>query len=372
MRTAIVYDRVNKWGGAERVLLALHKIFPDAPLYTSVYSPKNAQWAKAFPKVIPSFLNKFEFIRERHELLSIFMPLAFESFNFDEYDLVISVSSETAKGIITKPHTRHICYCLTPTRYLYSGFSDYQKKPPGKLSLIPFYKTFSKPFISYVKNWDEIAAQRPDEMISISSEVKKRIKKYYKRESKIIFPPVDVKRFQEKAAVKNKTRKVNNEYYLIVSRLEAYKRVDLAIEAFNEYGKKLIVVGIGSEESSLKSIAKENILFKGFVDEKALLNLYLGAKAFIFPQEEDFGITAVEAQAAGCPVIAYKKGGSLDTVIEGVTGIFFEDQTKDSLIGALRKMENKKFNIKKLYDNAERFNEERFTKEIMDLIRKTV
>lgn len=180
MKTALVYDRVNKWGGAERVLLVLHEMFPDAPLYTSVYNPQNAQWAKVFPKVYTSFLQRVPFAKSHHEWFFSFMPLAFENFKFHEYDLVISVTSEFAKGIITSPKTKHICFCLTPTRYLWSGYDNYLRSK--------VLKVITKPLISYLRAYDRIAAQRPDIMIAISTEVQRRIKKYYGRESKIIFP----------------------------------------------------------------------------------------------------------------------------------------------------------------------------------------
>ena len=184
MKVAIVYDRVNKWGGAERVLLALHEMFPDAPLYTSVYDSKKAPWARVFPKIYTSFLQYLPFAKSNHELLAPLMPLVFESFNFDNYDLVISVTSEAAKGIKTNSGTLHVCYCLTPTRYLWSHYEDYFKNP--------VFKLVTKPIINYLKNWDKKAAQRPDVMIAISTEVKNRIKKYYGRDSEIIFPPTNV------------------------------------------------------------------------------------------------------------------------------------------------------------------------------------
>lgn len=184
MKVAIVYDRVNKWGGAERVLLTLHKMFPKAPLYTSVYDAKNAKWAKVFPKIYTSFLQKIPFAKSNHELLAPFMPFVFSRFNFDNYDLVISVTSEAAKGIITRPETLHVCYCLTPTRYLWSHYSLYFKNP--------FLKFLSKPVINYLRKLDKVSAQRPDIMIAISTEVQKRIKKYYDRDSEIIFPPCTI------------------------------------------------------------------------------------------------------------------------------------------------------------------------------------
>src|SRR3989344_5365198 len=168
-KVAIVYDRVNKWGGAERVILALHDIFPDAPLYTSVYDEKRAPWAKVFPKIYTSFLQKIPFARSWHEGFGWLMPLVFETFNFDKYDLVISVTSEAAKGIITKPETLHICYMLTPTRYLWSHYDEYLNNPPTSLNWIPFYKYISQPFLRYTKYWDYMAAQRPDVMVGIST-----------------------------------------------------------------------------------------------------------------------------------------------------------------------------------------------------------
>ncbi|MGD8744612.1 MAG: glycosyltransferase [Candidatus Woesebacteria bacterium] len=366
IKTAIVYDRVNKWGGAERVLLALHELFPDAPLYTAVYSKKRAPWAKVFPEVIPSFLQKIPFLNTRHELLGTFVPMAFESFNFDDYNLVISVTSEAAKGIITKPSTVHICYCLTPTRYLWSGYDQYMNDPPKTLRMIPFYQQLSKPVLNYVRKWDKIASKRPDHYIAISKAVKKRISKYYERDSEIIYPPVNVEKFRGKLSDSKK----DDGYYLIVSRLVPYKMVDLAVEAFNELGKKLVVVGTGSEESALKAIAKENIQFKGFVKEKKLVSLYKNAKAFINPQEEDFGITAVEAQAAGVPVIAYAKGGALDTVIDGKTGIYFKKQEVKSLITAVKKLEKKVFKNKQLTKNAQKFSRDIFINEFDELVKK--
>lgn len=184
LKTAIVYDRVNKWGGAERVLLTLHKMFPKAPLYTSVYDSKKASWAKVFPQIHTSFLQNIPFAKSNHELLAPFMPFVFSRFNFDEFDLVISVTSEAAKGIKTGPNTLHICYCLTPTRYLWSHYDDYFKNP--------ILKFMSKPIINLLRSWDIKASKNPDVMIAISTEVQKRIKKYYKRDSKIIFPPCTI------------------------------------------------------------------------------------------------------------------------------------------------------------------------------------
>jgi len=371
MKTAIVYDRVNKWGGAERVLLALHELFPEAPLYTSVYDKDKAPWVKVFPKVIPSFLQKIPGANSRHEWLAAMMPIAFETLDFTGYDLVISVTSEAAKGIITRPPTLHICYCLTPTRYLWSHYDDYFK---GR-----YFKGITRPIVSYLRAWDKVAAQRPDVMVGISTTVKERIKKYYGRESELIYPPVDVERFQNSKTLKLKIIKnlklKNKNYYLIVSRLVPYKKVDLALDAFAELGLPLVVVGTGSEEKKYKSKFKfKNITFRGFVEDE-LPGLYRGARAFIHPQEEDFGIGAVEAQAAGVPVIAYKKGGSLDTVIEGKTGLFFDSQTVESLVSVVRRFDdsNHRSNMRiECVKNAQRFSKGRFKKDFLDLTRRKV
>ena len=355
MKTAIVYDRVNKWGGAERVLLALHEIFPEAPLYTSVYAKKNARWADVFPQVISSFLQIIPFAKERHEFLFFLMPFAFESHDFSNYDLVISVTSEFAKGIVTGPSTCHICYCLTPTRYLWSGEDDYFKND--------LVRKITSPLVNYLKKWDKIASKRPDVMVSISTEVKKRIKDYYERDSQIIFPPVNLK-----SLAKNEEKNIKEKHYLLVSRLVKYKKVDLAIRAFNELNLPLVIVGSGREGKKLKKMAKKNITFAGYVSEEDLSSYYANAKGLIFPQIEDFGITAVEAQSYGVPVLAYKGGGALDTVTSN-TGSFFNEQTKESLIKAVKKFEEKKFDERKLKKNAERFSKERFADEFLQLIK---
>ena len=355
MKTALVYDRVNKWGGAERDLLALHELFPNAPLYTSVYNPKGAAWAKVFPNVVPSFLNKIPFAKDRHEHFAYLMPLAFESLDFSEFDLVISVTSEAAKGIITKPKTLHICYCLTPTRYLWSHHELYFKNP--------VFKAVASPSVRYLKAWDKVAASRPDILIAQSKAVQERIKRYYGRDSQIIYPPVDFDFF----STGPKDKREN--FYLLVSRLVPYKRVDLAIEAFNKLGPPLYVVGVGSEEDRLKGMAKKNIHFVKELTDQRLAGYYRKCAAFIMPQEEDFGLAAVEAQAAGAPVIAYRAGGALDIVVEGKSGLFFDRQTLGALVGAVRKFTRVKFDHQLISESAKKFSKERFKREFAKLIR---
>jgi len=367
MKVALVYDRVVKWGGAERVLLVLHEMFPDAPLYTAVFDSGKTPWAKVFPKVIPTYLQKISLFRSFHELLAPLVPMAFETFDFSGFDLVISVTSEAGKGIITKPPTKHICYCLTPTRYLWSARRLYNKDPQKPFNLIPFYSSLSKPFLSYTRGWDQIASARPDVMVAISTAVRKRIKKYYYRDSQVIYPPVDTQVFK-KASGKLPRWTNRSEYFLVVSRLVPYKKADLVIRAFNLLGLPLVVVGIGSQKRFLKRIAKSNIKFTGFVNDRRLVELYKGARALIYPQVEDFGMTSVEAQALGVPVIALKKGGAQDTVIEGKTGIFFDKQTVDSLVDAVKRFDRMKFKTQNLVDNAENFSKNRFKKNLSYLI----
>ncbi len=367
MNVAIVYDRVNKWGGAERVLLTLHEMFPKAPLFASVYSSQKAQWARNFLRVNASFLNKIKFLRDKHEYLPILMPIAFESFNFDEFDLVISVTSEAAKGIITKPQTLHICYCLTPTRYLWSHYHLYFSNL--------FLRLMLKPFIFYLRYWDKIAAQRPDVVVGISNSSCERIRKYYAREPEIIFPPVDIDKFNYKKSKSllfiPKFRSLKEKgYFLLVSRLVMYKRVDIAIDAFNELGLPLVVVGKGIMEAKLRQRAKENIVFFKDLKDEELFYLYKNAKALIFPGEEDFGLVMAEAQASGTPVIAYRAGGALDIVINGKTGLFFNEQNPKSLKEAVFFSEKRYFSPEECLKNAKRFSKENFKIKFYELIEK--
>lgn len=353
MKVAIVYDRVNKWGGAERVLLTLHEMFPDAPLFTSVYDEAGASWAKVFPKIHTSFLQKIPFAKRNHEYFGGLMPIAFECFDFSNYDLVISVTSEACKGIITGLNTKHICYMLTPTRYLWSHEHQYFGNEISR--------TLCKPLIKYLKRWDKMAAQRPDLIVSISSGVQDRIKKYYGRESQIIFPPAGI----ASHSFFGNSHNHRGGYYLIVSRLVKYKKVDLAIEVFGELGLPLYVVGTGREEKKYREKYKfRNVKFLGFVPEKDLDKYYSGARALVMPQEEDFGLVAVEAQSYGVPVIAFKKGGAID-IIKEKTGFLFAEQSKKSLITAVKNFQKMKFDGRIIRDNAKRFSTTRFKKEFM-------
>ncbi|MCL5090386.1 MAG: glycosyltransferase [Patescibacteria group bacterium] len=353
MKIAFVYDRVNKWGGAERVMQSLHEIWPEAPLYTSVYCSQTASWAKDF-KIIPSFLQKFPWAKKNHEFYAPLMPLAFEGFDFDEYDVVISVSSEAAKGIITKPKTLHLCYCLTPTRYLWSGYEEYFGSKLVRLLL--------KPLTGYLRKWDLVAAKRVDRYLAISLAVQERIKRYYGKASEVLYPPVDLDKFK----VQNEKFKIkvqNSNFFLVVSRLVSYKKVDLVIEVFNKLGWNLKIVGVGREMQSLRKKAKNNIEFLGLLTDKELLAYYQNCEALIFPQEEDFGLVPLEAQACGKPVIAFAGGGALETIIEGKTGIFFREQKVEDLVRALRGFEGggeERIRPEDCRRQAEKFSQEKF------------
>ncbi len=356
MKVALVYDRINKFGGAERLLLALHRLYPDAPIFTLVHEPSTSSWAKEI-KVIPTFLNNFPPLRSRHEWLAPIASLAFETFDLSDFDVIISITSSDAKSVITRPHQLHICYCLTPTRYFWSGEGEYSSDK--KMKLLP---SFLK---KYFRSLDLLTSERPDEYISISNEVKNRVKKYYFRDSSVVYPPIEDKFY----SVKPISMK-NREYYLLVGRLVPYKKASLVIEAFNKLNLPLVIVGSGSEEESLKSMAGKSISFVGQIDDNRLIEYYRHAKAVIFPQEEDFGLIPVEAQAQGTPVIAYGKGGALETVLHGKTGYLFEKQNVESLIKAIENFRKINFSPLACVENAQKFNFQKFKKAFSFEVRK--
>ena len=348
MKVALVYDRINKWGGAESVLLTLHEIFPDAPLYTSVYDKKLAPWADVFD-VYTSFLQNFPLPKNKHEYYPFLMGIAFESFNFDEYDLVISVTSEFAKAIITRPSTLHICYCLTPTSYLWSGYEQYFSNRSNT------YKSLSSLVIKYLRLYDKIISRRPDKYIAISKTVQGRIKKYYSLPSEVIYPPV---------AQGEALHMASQQYFLIVSRLVPNKRIDLAIQAFNKLGLQLKIVGTGRQENMLKTMAKNNIEFLGSLTDSRLARYYKDCFAVVVVAEEDFGIVPVEAQSYGKPVIAFRAGGATETIRPGRTGWFFEKQTVQSLVEKILEVEKKITKIKSMdcINAAKKFSKDNFKK----------
>ena len=352
MNVALVYDRVNKIGGAERVLLALHKLFPNAPLYTAVYDPKGAPWASVFD-VRPSFINKIPFAKRHHELFPWLTPFAFESFQFDEFNLVISITSAEAKSVITKPGTFHICYCLTPTRYLWSGFDEYKNRK----SISSF---FLKLWASTLKKWDLIAASRPDAYIAISKHVKERIESYYHYPvDAVIYPPVDTETFHPTKTLKR------GDYYLLVSRLVGYKRVDIVIDACRQLDVPLIVIGNGKELNTLKKSASKKTTFitDNLTDEK-LARYYQECRAFLFAGDEDFGIVAAEAQSCGKAVIGYKNSGVAEIVIDGKTGVLFDKQSPEALGKAIETFEHMTIDEALCRKQGLKFSTDRFYEEM--------
>ncbi len=352
-KIAIVCDWLTSFGGAERVVVALHELFPDATIYTSIYNKKNFPQLKD-AKVITSFLQKIPGAKSRHQLFLPFMPIVFENFNLDAYDLVISSNHSCSKGIITKPETVHVSYCHSPMRYAWDGYQKYIKE----YTMNGIIKKWGKRFIHKIRMWDRLAADRVDHFLTNSAYVGKRIQKYYHRDATVIHTGIEIQKL--------KTTKEQKKYYLAVGRITTYKKFDLIIEAFNELEVPLKIVGTGIEEKKLQKLAHQNIEFLGHISDQDLSKLYTGAKALIFPQCEDFGITPLESMAHGTPVIAYKEGGALETVKEGISGIFFEKQEKKNLLEAIQRFEKEEKNFlpEKIHAHAEKFSNEIFKKNI--------
>ena len=342
------------------MLLALHEIWPKAPLYTAVYDHGLAKWASVF-QVNTSFLQFFPFAKRHHELYPWLTPAAFESFNFDQYDIVISITSAEAKFVLTKPHTLHICYCLTPTRYLWSAYKQYQDSP-GMGVFNPLFSFFQKRLTPFLREWDIISANRPDYYLAISNTVAERIKKLYHRQvERVIYPPVNTDIFTVGGLQRKNKHK--EDYYLVVSRLVSYKKIDIIIQAFNKLGWRLNIIGDGTQRQELEKSANSNITFLGGnLTDKDLLGYYQNCRALLYAAEEDFGLSAVEAQACGRPVIAYRRGGLTEVVQEGRTGMFFQNQTKEDLIHVLSVFTERNFSPYECRSNAVRFSQEKFTK----------
>lgn len=356
-KIAIVCDWLTSFGGAERVIIALHELFPDATIYTSIYDQKNfPQLANA--KVVTSFLQKIPGAKKHHQLFLPFMPIVFENFNLNTYDLVISSNHSCSKGIITKPETVHVSYCHSPMRYAWDGYQKYIQE----YRINGLIKKWGKKFLHKIRMWDRLAADRVDHFLTNSAYVKKRIQKYYHRDATIIHPGIEIEKL--------KSAKEEKKYYLAVGRITTYKKFDLIVDTFNELESRLKIVGTGVEEKNLKKRAHQNIEFLGRVSDQELSKLYAGAKALIFPQCEDFGITPIESMAHGTPVIAYREGGALETIKEGITGIFFEKQEKEDLLTAIQKFEKqeKNFSPEKIHTHAEKFSNEIFKKNILKFL----
>jgi glycosyltransferase involved in cell wall biosynthesis len=357
-KIALVHYWLVGMRGGEKIVECLCEIFPDIDIYTLVYNKDKVSSIINSKNVYTSSIQKKLFAKNHHHVYLPFMPVAIEQFDLSGYDIVISSESGIAKGVLTKPETCHICYCHTPMRYLWNMYFDYLKNEK-----IRFLKRkFIEAFFNYLRVWDLATASRVDYFISNSDNVRKRILKYYKRESSVIYPPVPVNEF--------KFSDKKEDYYLIVSQLISYKRIDIAVEAFNRLSKKLVIIGDGSEKKKLARKAGKNIKFLGWQNDKVLKEYYSNARAFIFPGEEDFGITPVEAQASGTPVIGYGKGGLLETVIDGVTGLFFYRQDAESLAEAVERFENAEDSMDKyiIRENAKRFDTAVFENELKSFI----
>ncbi|HXF68222.1 MAG TPA: glycosyltransferase [Thermoflexus sp.] len=351
MRVALVHDWLNQVGGAEAVLEALVETFPSAPIYTSIYARDRMPAHYRSWKIHTTWLDAMPFIHRYHQLYLPLYPLAFDGLNLSGYDVVISNKSGFCHGVITGTSTAHLCYCLTPTRYVWA-YEEYIAREglPGPA------RRLLRPVITALRIWDRIAADRVDAFIAISREVADRIRKFYRRPSIILHPPVDVERFQPSSRTED--------YFLIVSRLIPYKRIDLAIEAFNRLKLPLLIVGDGRDRKRLERMAGPTIRFLGRVPAEQLPDLYARCRAFVFPGVEDFGIAPVEAMAAGRPVIAFAAGGALDTVIEGVTGVFFREPVPESLAEAVRRFEDIRFDPSVIRRHAERFDKRMFQEKI--------
>jgi glycosyltransferase involved in cell wall biosynthesis len=368
MKIALAHDWLNQMGGAENVLEELVNMYPAAPVFTTIYAPTLMPVAYQHWDIRASWLNRAPAIHRHHQPYLPLYPAAVSSLNFDGYDVILSNKSGFIHGLPHSPQQLHICYCLAPTRYVwdYGGYAAREGFGAWLGRLIG-------PVVNRLQRWDFNAAQLPsvenkkgvDHFIAISKEIQARIKKFYNRDSVIIYPPVDTARF--KPADKNSPP---GDYYLIVSRLIPYKRIDLAVQAFNRLGKRLIVVGDGRDRAALQAMAGPTVEFKGRLPWDNVVDLMAHCQAFLFPGFEDFGIAPVEAQSAGRPVIAFARGGALDTVIEGETGLFFREQSVEALIAAVEAFERQSFDPAAARANAELFSTARFRREMGEFVAK--
>ncbi len=352
MKVALVHDHLVQDGGAEKVLLALQEIFPNAPTFTLLYDPRRVSKAFAGKDIRTSFLQKLPFGLKKYQWFLPLMPAATESHDLSEFDVVISSSSAFAKGVITKPGTLHICYCHTPTRYLWSDTHSYVQE----LNANRLTKALLPILLNRLRVWDRLSSDRVDHFIANSRTVADRIRKYYARDSEIISPPVETEKFS--------ISKEPGTYFLAGGRLVSYKRFDLIIQAFNRLGLPLKIFGDGPLADEYRKSSRPNISFTGKVTDAEKAELYRGAIAFSHPQEEDFGITALESMAAGRPVIAYAKGGALETVVPGVTGEFFVEQEWEELAATIIRFNASAYDSAAIRGHAEGFDVKIFKRRI--------
>lgn len=363
MKVAIVCDWLTGIGGAERVVYELHKLYPSAPIYTSQYYPEQIDWFNeadvrtTWLQTLPKSLRKF---------LPILRAWTFSRLDLSEYDLVLSSSGAEAKGIKTGPQTTHICYCHSPTHYYWIRHDEYLDKPGFPLGLNWLARLGLKLMVGTMKRWDRHAAKQPDYLIANSTYTQENIKKYYKRDSTIVFPPVETSRF----------RLGSNQQlrhgFVIAGRQTPYKRFDLAIEACNELKVPLVVIGDGPDHKRLEKLAGRSTTFLTNVNDSEMADHFQTALGFIMPNADDFGIVAIEAMASGTPVIAYSRGGSLDYVKPNKTGLFFNRQTAKNLSDALESAVNKSWNYSSIAESADVYSVENFRKNMREFIKKCV
>jgi glycosyltransferase involved in cell wall biosynthesis len=360
LKVAIVCDWLTDYAGAERVIYEMHQLFPNAPIFTTLYDRRKCKVFKD-ADVCESALRFIPFARKVHRLIFPLMPGVFERMDLSEYDVVLSSAHSAAKGVITKPETLHVSYCHSPMRYVWDRSHSYQKG----FRLFALLSVLTRPILHKVRMWDRLAAERVDRFVVNSAYIGRRVRKYYGRESEVIHPPVDLSFFRPGDG--------ERDYYLAVGRLIPYKRFDLVVEAFNKMGKPLKIVGVGPDAAKLKLKGGKNVEFVGKVTDDELHELYQGAKALIFPQLEDFGIVPLEAMASGAPVIAYGAGGALETVKDGVSGLFFKEQTVDALVDAVERFEamakkDEAWDSKNVADSVSDFASARFKSELRHFI----
>lgn len=374
-KIALVYDRVNTtYGGAEQVLLALKSLYPQAVLFTSVYDQKKADWAKKNFQVKTTFLQKIPFAKNLHRYLAALMPFAFECLDLSNYDIIISVTSAEAKGVITRRDQLHLCYLLSPPRYLYHYQGEYLKQ--NKLLSLPIISSLAKLALNYLKKWDQTAIYRPDLVVPIANIVKKRAEKYYPKlqTAAVVYPPIDTSLL---AFEKNKKENMTDKYFLLVSRLVPYKNISAAILACQKMNRKLIIVGTGPEENKLKEIANDLITFRKNLNRNQLANLYQNCFAVLSPGLDDFGIAALEANLFGKPIVINQLSGAAELIADRVHGIHMSyeegndlEKITTHLIESIEKLEKTNFDAKVLSKNALKYDTNRFVLNFNDTLEK--
>jgi len=356
MKLAIIHDFLNQYGGAERVVGYFLRIFPKVPVYTSIYFPDDTFNLFRDEKITTTFMQKIPGIRKYYKKLFFLYPYAFRSLKLYDYEIILGSSSSYSHFINKCKDSVHINYCYTPPRFLWDTKNYLEGE---RISSAMFMAV--KPVIYFLRKMDLKQSEKVDYYIAISEYVRSKIKKVYKRKSVVIYPPIEVKKYR--------FRKDKEDFYLIVSRLKGYKRVDIAVKAFNMLGKKLLIVGVGEDENNLRKIAGKNIKFLGTVSDSKLIDLYSRAKSLIFTGKEDFGLTPIEAQASGTPVIAFTEGGASETIINNETGFFFSSQQPQMLIEAVKTFESNPINPARCRENAMRFDFKKFKRDIKDFVR---